>query len=214
MKTCRRCKKDLPLTEFYKDKSSKDKLTRECKQCSYERRKDYVSRNREKVRATKKKWDLENSKHIKEYRKKMYPKIKDRQKAYKKTEKYLKQQKRYRQENRETINKKRQEYEKTEAGKRTRRRYITKNRDKYNAKEAKRRATKKNATPDWSEIDKIKILYEKTKWLESITGLKYHVDHIVPLVNDNVCGLHVWANLQILESTINHKKNNKFNCKS
>ena len=55
------------------------------------------------------------------------------------------------------------------------------------------------------------MLYEKAKWLEGLTGLKYDVDHIIPLQNKNVCGLHVWENLQILEKGINCMKSNKFN---
>lgn len=73
----------------------------------------------------------------------------------------------------------------------------------------KRRAAKFNATPKWSEDSKIEVLYEKAKWLGSLTGLKYHVDHIVPLQGENVCGLHVWNNLQILERKINIRKSNK-----
>jgi len=77
------------------------------------------------------------------------------------------------------------------------------------ARNAKRRADRLKATPKWAELGKIKIIYKKAKWLESLTGLKYHVDHIVPLKGKNVCGLHVWANLQILEESINLKKNNR-----
>lgn len=73
----------------------------------------------------------------------------------------------------------------------------------------KRRAMKLNATPKWSELDKIQVLYEKAKWLESLTGLKYHVDHIIPLKGENVCGLHVWENLQLLEASINISKGNR-----
>ena len=73
----------------------------------------------------------------------------------------------------------------------------------------KRRAMKYNATPSWSQDDKIAVLYEKAKWLESLTGLKYHVDHIIPLQGKNVCGLHVWENLQILEMKLNISKSNK-----
>ena len=74
----------------------------------------------------------------------------------------------------------------------------------------KRRAMKLKATPSWSEKEKIKILFKKVKWLESLTGKKYHVDHIIPLQNDKVCGLHVWQNLQILEMKLNIAKSNKF----
>lgn len=78
------------------------------------------------------------------------------------------------------------------------------------AKNAKYKASKINATPDWANLDKIKVLYEKCKWLESLTGLKYHVDHIIPLQGKNVSGLHVWENLQILEANLNISKSNKY----
>lgn len=73
------------------------------------------------------------------------------------------------------------------------------------AKAAKRRASKKNATPSWANLDDIKNVYQEAKYFG------YHVDHIVPLQNDLVCGLHVWDNLQLLDSTSNIKKSNKFN---
>ena len=88
------------------------------------------------------------------------------------------------------------------------RKFLDKNPHMVNVKNNRRRASKLNATPKWSEDDKIKIVYEKAKWLESLTGLKYHVDHIIPLKGKNVCGLHVWANLQILEVSVNLKKSN------
>lgn len=78
-----------------------------------------------------------------------------------------------------------------------------------NIRQAKRKSSKLKATPKWSELDKIKIVYEKAKWLEEITGIKYHVDHIIPLQGKNVCGLHVWQNLQILEDKLNISKSNK-----
>lgn len=73
----------------------------------------------------------------------------------------------------------------------------------------KRRAAKLKATPSWSQDEKIAVLYEKAKWLEQLTGKKYHVDHIIPLQGENVCGLHVWENLQILEKKLNIRKSNK-----
>lgn len=75
-------------------------------------------------------------------------------------------------------------------------------------KSNKRRAAKLKATPAWADLDKIAIVYQKAKWLESVTGLKYHVDHVIPLQGKNVCGLHIWENLQILEASINLQKHN------
>lgn len=76
----------------------------------------------------------------------------------------------------------------------------------------KRRASKLNATPSWlskEQIQEIDELYEIAKIFKIYTGLSYHVDHIVPLNNKLVCGLHVPWNLQILEEKDNLKKNNR-----
>ena len=119
--------------------------------------------------------------------------------------------KEYREANKERINEYAKEYRETNKEDiRLKKAYYQRtNPDKISARMAKRRATKLNATPYWAELDKIKVLYEKAKWLESLTGLKYDVDHIVPLNSDKVSGLHVWHNLQILEASLNKQKSNK-----
>ena len=54
-----------------------------------------------------------------------------------------------------------------------------------------------------------KNIYKKCKELNESTGILHHVDHILPLVNPNVCGLHVPWNLQIITATENMKKGNR-----
>jgi len=83
------------------------------------------------------------------------------------------------------------------------------NKEYYAFRNSIYRSFKLQATPHWTDLDKIKLLYTKAKWLEKLTGKKYHVDHIIPLQGENVCGLHIWENLQILESSINLAKGNK-----
>lgn len=68
---------------------------------------------------------------------------------------------------------------------------------------AKRRATKLKATPFWSETKLIAELYKAAP-----EG--YHVDHIVPLQHDKVCGLHVLANLKAIPAFDNMSKGNTF----
>lgn len=90
--------------------------------------------------------------------------------------------------------------------------YSKNNPAKFNAKNAKRRATKLQATPNWltsEELQQIVEFYKEAQVLKLATGEGYHVDHIVPLQGKNVCGLHVPWNLQIIEASKNRKKSNK-----
>lgn len=81
-----------------------------------------------------------------------------------------------------------------------------------NAYNAQRRFFKRRATPKWFTLEchKIQQLYVYTKQLESITGTSWHVDHIVPLSHELVCGLHCLDNLQIIPKTTNLLKSNTF----
>lgn len=40
--------------------------------------------------------------------------------------------------------------------------------------------------------------------------MQMEVDHIIPLNNELVCGLHVWENLQLLSVGQNRAKGNSF----
>lgn len=75
---------------------------------------------------------------------------------------------------------------------------------------ARRRARKLNASPKWINKFFISEIYHLAKLREISTGIKWHVDHIIPLVNDKVCGLHCEFNLQLLPATLNLQKHNKF----
>jgi hypothetical protein len=66
------------------------------------------------------------------------------------------------------------------------------------------------ATPVWADRDAIRAVYRKAKRLTKQTGIKHHVDHIVPLQNDKVCGLHYAVNLRVIPAIDNLKKSNKF----
>lgn len=80
------------------------------------------------------------------------------------------------------------------------------------AREAFRRAQKLSATPKWlddAHLNDIKVLYMKSSVLKLLTGIIYHVDHIIPLIHKDVCGLHVPWNLQLLPWYENLSKGNK-----
>lgn len=76
------------------------------------------------------------------------------------------------------------------------------NKDKVNYSCNLRRAKKFKATPKFANLQKIKKIY-----LNCPKG--YHVDHIIPLNNPIVCGLHVEWNLQYLPAKENLSKSNK-----
>jgi hypothetical protein len=75
-----------------------------------------------------------------------------------------------------------------------------------------RRRRHREATPAWltkEQKDNIKQLYIEAQKLTKLTGVRYEVDHIIPLTNDSVCGLHVPWNLQVIPKLENLKKANK-----
>ena len=72
-----------------------------------------------------------------------------------------------------------------------------------------RRALKKRACPWWVDRTALREIYQQARSLTATTGIRYHVDHIVPLNNPLVCGLHVPWNLQVLPAEDNLRKANK-----
>lgn len=92
------------------------------------------------------------------------------------------------------------------------REYEKNNKPRLSAKRARRRAAQNNATPDWlttEDILAIDKFYELREELNKLTGVKHHVDHIVPLRGKTVCGLHVPWNLQVIPAVENLSKSNK-----
>lgn len=78
---------------------------------------------------------------------------------------------------------------------------------------ANRRATKLQRTPSWlTEEDHwmFEEIYSLTKLREKLTGVKWHVDHILPLQGKLVSGLHVPMNLQVITATENLSKGNTY----
>ena len=70
-----------------------------------------------------------------------------------------------------------------------------------------------NATPAWlSNEQKLQIQAHYKQALQlSIEGVKYEVDHIVPIKNKIVCGLNVPWNMQVITRQENRSKATKFN---
>lgn len=77
-KTCRWCKREKPLDEFYEDPKNKRKYVAFCKQCSNARSKKYYLQNKEKVLAQHLLWIKTNRRKLKIYERQRY--LRDREK--------------------------------------------------------------------------------------------------------------------------------------
>ena len=76
----------------------------------------------------------------------------------------------------------------------------------------KRQAAQLQRTPAWlteQDHQAIEVFYAEARRLTLTTGIPHEVDHIVPLLGETVCGLHVPWNLQILTRFENRAKANR-----
>lgn len=71
-------------------------------------------------------------------------------------------------------------------------------------------AAKLQATPAWADMQKILEVYREAERLSLDTGVQHHVDHIIPLRSDIVCGLHVQWNLRAIPASDNCSKGNRW----
>lgn len=68
----------------------------------------------------------------------------------------------------------------------------------------------KMATPPWASKEKMRAIYLERARLEAETGIPHDVDHIIPIVNRRVCGLHWEGNLRVIPASENRSKSNFF----
>lgn len=93
------------------------------------------------------------------------------------------------------------------------RKYLAKDRERrpeyWRARARARDAQKLGATPPWltqAHQDETRAIYADA----AARSEPHHVDHIIPLVHPDVCGLHVPWNLQVLSAADNLRKSNSF----
>lgn len=88
--------------------------------------------------------------------------------------------------------------------------YAKQNPAVFAARAMRRIAQKRRATPPWACEQKIVDAYRLAASKSIETGSKWHVDHIVPLISEIVCGLHVEANLEVVTAAENIAKGNRY----
>lgn len=84
------------------------------------------------------------------------------------------------------------------------------NKPKLTAFAAKNRGLRRKCTPKWADLKAMELVYVECAKVKKESGVMHHVDHIVPLINKDVCGLHVPWNLRVVTGKENWSKNNKF----
>jgi hypothetical protein len=189
-KVCTKCKRSYPATVefFHVHGQNRNPLRPDCKSCASERRCLRYRRNPQKEiqRTTAyEKANWERSLERRRRKRETYP------------EAYLQELRRRVADWKKANPEKAAERE---------RRWRANNRGKFNAKCAAVRASRRKAAPPWLSKEHktaIRLVYS----VASVLGA--HVDHIVPLAGENVSGLHVPWNLQILPPIENMKKGNR-----
>jgi 5-methylcytosine-specific restriction endonuclease McrA len=99
-----------------------------------------------------------------------------------------------------------------EERRKARNKHKEKNPELYKALTSVRKRRHRAATPKWvtkEQKTQMRQMYLEAQRLTKITKERYVVDHIVPLINDSVCGLHVPWNLRVMTQEENLKKSNK-----
>lgn len=207
-KTCTRCKLCTMTSNFHKAKRESDGLSDWCRACFSENYK----KNREKKLKQAKEWRENNPEIVQANARKAYlrnpKKYKRKAMAWVKAnpERRSEITKNYEDRHRDLLTARRVQYHLDHGDKvRSKVKEWQKNHpEKRRADSRERDALKRRLK--WSSLfqKEIDAIYAKA----SKKGLV--VDHIIPMKNKNVSGLHLPWNLQILPNEINSKKSNKF----
>ena len=189
VKTCSKCKVKKPVSEFNKDKKTKDGLSYECKSCERE----YRQANKERMKEYKKEYYQANKKNIKE------------------------SVKEYRQANKEYYNEYYKEYNKERRKTdplfkmcgNLRSRTLQAFKNKGYSKNTK---TQEMLGVDW-DVAKQHIERQFKKGMNWNNQGEWHIDHIIPLASANTLErleeLSHYTNLQPMWAIDNLIKNDK-----
>lgn len=202
-KICSECREDKRLSDYYKKCDTYDGLTSRCKACVSASKKSAYPRLKEKAIARNRAWREKNGEVYNAHRRETYDSEAGRASC-----------RRYYQANKEQVRAANTAWDSAnqETVRRVWREYAARNKANRYAIAAKRRAISRSAYPNWGR-DFTKFVSQEANELVRLrreaTGIHWHVDHILPLAGKEVCGLHVWNNLQVIPAVINLRKSNR-----
>lgn len=197
MKRCVRCLEERPLSDFWNHCNKrrtppKDGKLSHCKFCGAKERQSWFQKNKAYAARKRMEWNRSHPEIVKKQTESRKTNPRYIELARKGSEKYRKG----------NVEKTRKAVEK----------WRIQNLDKRASYTAKRRSEKTTSMPEWANEFFISEAYDLAKRRSALkTGghAKWHVDHIVPLKSDLVCGLHVEHNLQVVPAINNMKKGNR-----
>lgn len=207
MKTCSKCLVEKDPSDFSKNKSKSDGLNSYCKPCMRAYGKQHRSRE-----------DVKEKRRLRQRELMRQPEYAEAQKAAQKkwsqSPEGREWARKHRLKHRDTKNEasRRWRKENPEKQRAADRSWRERNRGKANAKNMRRYAAKLKRTPLWADLVEIDYVYHAAQVIKDVYGTSWDVDHIIPLQGENVSGLHVQGNLQIMDPIQNRSKGNSFTC--
>lgn len=219
VKRCTVCGLEKSLNCFGKHSKMKDGLRSDCKDCIRvysakvrEQKRAYKLRNKDRIAETMRAWRKRNANHVAAYRRAWEDENPERTR-----EGQRRRRRRYYQRNRDKILAKARFAQATVAARakrreQARRRYLA-SPDADRSKSVKRRVLKRNGQLTCltaGDRQSILCCYALAKSLRDLFVMDVHVDHIIPLAGENVCGLHVPWNLRIVPGRQNILKGNNW----
>lgn len=228
-KQCSKCKRLLPVSEFYKSKRCSDGLRMQCKGCERE----YATRNAERIADYQRRYREENADRLAENRKRWVdenrdewlekkrrynrlPEVVERMKGIRRQhyeenkERYLERSRRWREENPDKVRQYRKDWEERhpERKRESRARYNRAHPETVLAWARRRRA--KLAEVTVGEVDN-KRVWKREKGICYLCGRPVpksdvHYDHVIPLSRG---GTHSEDNIRVTHARCNQLKGTK-----
>lgn len=201
-KKCMKCKEQVPLAGFNKNKSKPDGLGTECRRCAnahsakyhienhaahLERGRAAYQANPEAFKARARKWEADNADRKRELDAGFRERNKEKIQAWSRTD-WAKH---------------------NDARLAAKRAYRQRRPDLALVHVRNRQTRKQRAMPEWANLDAIKAIYKAAREMTVTTGVKHHVDHFYPLKSPLVCGLHNEFNLRVIAAAENQSKGNR-----
>ena len=202
-KICSHCNKVKDINAFYRDSRAADKHRGQCKLCSKAAAAEWVKSRPEEAKAYQAAWRAANR-----------AKTSAASAAWRKRNPcaVIMQGKKRRVEKVKELAQASAKWKKKNPARNAAHtaRWKHNNPAKVNASVTARRALLIGKTPSWANCFFIEEAYDLAQRRTKATGVKWHVDHIVPLRSPIVSGFHTDHNLQVLPAAKNQSKSNRY----